>query len=388
MKHEFTTGIDIGTHTIKIVVAETGLQNTAPRIVHAIQSSSHGFRNGYVADTEAAAKSLKKAIRKIETVSESQITSARFSIGGAGLTSQYVRTSILVNEKDNEIAEQHIVDIIQKAENLFIQKYPNKKILHIIPIRYQVDDHDVLGSPIGMYGEKLEVKINFVTILEHHYDAIVHVVGLNNITIQDIIAVPIADAAAALNYRQKSQGCILSNIGSETTSLATFENGIITSVYISTIGSNDITNDIALGMQTSLDEAEDIKKLKNKDVSKRRVDEIINARIADILEVMEKHLQKIKKNRLLPAGIIFTGGGSKIEFIEDYAKKFLHLPVEKASILKYSKKTKRNTNIGPEFSVAYGLCFSDSGHQEFKTSFISIKKIKKLIKNIFTHLTP
>ncbi|MGB0925229.1 MAG: cell division protein FtsA [Minisyncoccia bacterium] len=388
MKQEFTTGIDIGTHAIKIVIAEMGLQNTPPKIIHAIQSPSHGFRHGYIADIETASKSLKTALKKIETLSKNNITHARFSIGGAGLSAQYVRTSIAVDEKDNEISERHITGIMQKAENLFVHKYPNKKILHIIPVRYQVDGQDVLGNPIGMYGESLEVKINFVTILEHHYDSLVQVIDSNGIHIQDLVAAPVADASAALNYRQKSQGCILANIGSETTSLVTFDNGIMTSLQVNTIGSNDITNDIALGMQTSLDDAENIKTLKNKDVSKRRVDEIIHARITDILESTENHLKKLRKNRLLPAGIIFTGGGSKIDFLEDYAKKFLHLGAEKILVSKYSKKTKRNKSIGSEFSVAYGLCFNDASHQDFKTNIFSFKKIKHFLKNIFTQITP
>lgn len=386
MRQEVITGIDIGTHAIKIVITEIGLQNTPPKILHATQSPSHGFRHGYIIDSKAASLSLKKALQKIEKISKQQISHARFSIGGIGLSSQYVRTSIPIQEKEGEITEEHISELIQKSEKLFIQKYPNKKILHIIPTHYKVDNENVLGNPIGMYGEKIEIKINFVTIMEHHYDALIQVIQNNNISPQDIIAGPFADAAASLNYRQKSQGCMLANIGSETSSLTSFENGVVTSLQVYSIGSNNITNDLALGFQTNLNEAENIKiKQNNKDISKKRFDEIVQARITDILELIEKQLEKNSQKHLIPAGIIFTGGGSKINLLEEYTKKILKIGAQKA--VSKNKKSK-SFNNDPSYTTAYGLCFNEGGSQIYQKTPLSIKKIKRIIKNIIHQITP
>lgn len=384
MNNELTTGIDFGTNTIKIVLAEP-VQNQHARIVTNIESPAHGFRHGYIVDQEKAAESFNLALQKLAK-SGYKISKARVGFGGVGLKSQYVRTSI-DEIKGNEITERHVTQVVQKAEDLFVEKYPNKKILHIIPVKYIVDSRDVLGTPTGMYGNSIEVKVIFITTLEHHYDAIITLMERNDIDVVDTIASPIADSESSLNYKQRTQGCMLANIGAETTSFSTFENGIITSLEIIPIGSNDITNDIALGLQIPLEEADNIKKGAKNDYPKKKVEEIIHARVADILELADKHLVKIKKSRLLPAGIVFTGGGSQIGHINEYAKQALRLPSEEAIINKLSKKTKRSVRVGNQFTVAYGLCDSGSGRIRNKQRF-SFRKIKQNAADFISQIMP
>jgi cell division protein FtsA len=384
MNNDLTIGIDFGTSTIKIIVAES-VPNQPPRIISNIESPSHGFRHGYIVDQDKATESLNQALVKLATTGH-KVSKARIAFGGVGLKSQYVRTSI-ESIKNNEVAERHVHEVIQKAEDLFVEKYPNKKVLHIIPTKYRVDGRDVLGTPTGMYGNSIEVKVVFITTLEHHYDAIMAMLEKNNIDVVDTIAAPIADAATSLSYTQQNQGCMLANIGAETTSLSTFENGIITSLDVLPIGSNDITNDIALGLQIPLNEADAIKKGSKNDHPKRKVDEIIHARIADILELTDKHLAKIKKSRLLPAGIVFSGGGSHIANINEYAKQELRLPSEEVSLNKISKKTKRSLRVPNQFSVAYGLCSSDSGRNISRRKF-SFKKLRMNISDFISQIMP
>jgi len=384
MNNNTTIGIDFGTNTIKIVVAES-VSNGSPRIIANIESPSHGFHHGYIVDQEKATESLNLALIKLATT-EHKVTNARIAFGGVGLKSQFVKTSI-DNIKNNEVTERHVNDVVQKAEDLFVAKYPNKKVLHIIPIKYRVDSRDVLGTPIGMYGKSLEVKIIFITTLEYHYDAIMTSLEKNNIDVIDTLAAPIADAATSLTYKQQNQGCLLANIGAQTTSLSTFENGIITSLDVLPIGSDDITNDIALGLQIPLEEADAIKKGSKSNHPKRKIDEIIHARIADILELTDKHLIKIKKSRLLPAGIIFSGGGSHIADINEYAKQELRLPSEEVSLNKISKKTKRSLRVPNQFSVAYGLCSSDSGRNISRRKF-SFKKLRRNASDFISQIMP
>lgn len=386
MNDTYKIGIDIGTHAIKIVMTEPSKTDAPCNILHTLIAPSHGLRHGYIVDPEKASKSLINAIKKAEKKFKAPITSARFSINGIGLKSQYVRTSI-DEIKGGEIQEKHVEEVVQRSENLFVAKYPNKKILHIIPVKYRVDDRDVLGTPIGMYGSSIEIKVIFITILEHHYDAFTTIIEQTNVQIIDIIAAPIADAASSLNYKQKSQGCMIANIGAETTALSTFENGIITSLDILPIGSNDITNDIALGLQIPLTEAEKIKLSKNSDYPKRKLDEIIQARLTDILELTDKHLLKIKKNRLLPAGVVFTGGGSHIQNLNEYAKQELKLPSENVHLSKKPDKSKRSNRVANELSTAYGLCIAESGRQGFSQK-ISFKKILGTAKNWLQEIMP
>lgn len=390
MSKEHIIGIDLGTYTIKIVIADPSqlTSKKKPRIIHSLEYPSHGFRNGYVVDQGRAFESFKSAMKKAELEYKQPITRARFSISGIGLKSQYVRTSIEITKKNNEIDEAHTEEVTQKAEELFASKYPNKKILHAIPVQYRVDDKDVLGTPIGMYGTRLEIKIIFITIPEHHLDALVSLIEKNNIAITDVLAGPLADAAAILSYQQKNQGSVIINIGSETTSFSTFKNGIITSLEILPLGSNDITNDLALGLQIPLEKAESIKKGAHHDLPKKKVEDIIYARIADILELADEHLLQMNKHRLFPAGILFTGGGSYTKDLNEYTRQMMKLPSEEIKITQASQKNKKSTRIPNQFSSAYGLCNDEKSSYRGSQRSFSLKKIKTFFSKIFRQLMP
>ena len=162
------------------------------------------------------------------------------------------------------------------------------------------------------------------------------VISLAGIEPIDVVASPLAGSRVALSPKQIIVGGALVNIGSETVSLSVFENGTLVSLHTFSIGGTDITNDIALGMKVSLENAERLK-LGNivEDFSKKKLDEIIEARLFDIFELIENHLKKIKRNELLPAGVVFIGGGANIPLLEEFSKTALKLP-SKVRSLKFS----------------------------------------------------
>ena len=175
-----------------------------------------------------------------------------------------------------------------------------------------------------------------------------------DIDVEDVMAAPIAASHVTLTKTQKIAGCVLANIGSETTSIIVFEDNIPVSMEVFPFGSNDITNDIALGLKVSIEEAENIKLGTGKETySKKKLDEIVVARLSDIFDLIEDHLTKIDRNGLLPAGIVITGGGSGIPNIEELAKAALRLP-SKQSRLRFEGNLKGITNDF-EWAVAYGL---------------------------------
>jgi len=179
--------------------------------------------------------------------------------------------------------------------------------------------------------------------------------------VEDVMASPLAASFVTLSKTQRIAGCVLANIGAETVSIVVFENDKAISMEVFPIGSNDITNDIALGLKIPIEQAERIKiGLQNQaggnkiqDFPRKKLDEIVGARLSDIFELIEAHLKKIGRNGLLPAGIIITGGGSSISTIEDLAKSSLKLPSKKPDVRFESAK-------GPikdsGWAVAYGLC--------------------------------
>jgi len=175
------------------------------------------------------------------------------------------------------------------------------------------------------------------------------------VQVEDIMASPIAASFVTLTKRQKTAGCVLANIGAETLSLAVFENNIPISLKIFPIGGVEITNDIALGFKIPLEEAEELKRGERiNSYPKKKLEDIVEARLSDIFDLINDHLKKIGRNGLLPAGIIITGGTASLSIIEDLAKSSLQIPSKVASP-DFAKNTKNQITDG-SWSVAYGLC--------------------------------
>src|SRR3989338_9484128 len=178
-----------------------------------------------------------------------------------------------------------------------------------------------------MRGTKLEAKALFITYSLQHLEDLLGAIAEAGVETIDVIASAIAISNIALSEKQKIVGVALVNIGDQTTSLSVFENGLLMSVHTFSIGSSDITNDIALGFKIPLEKAEELK-LGNvaEEFSKKKLDEIIEARLCDIFESIENNLKKIKRAELLPAGIVFAGGGANISGLTELSKSILKLP--------------------------------------------------------------
>ena len=336
-----------------------------PSIIGLGFSESRGLRYGYIININDVKSSLRKAVDQAEKSSKVKIKKAYISTGGISLDSLVSNGSAMISRGDSEITDMDIDKAIESSEkNIPHQEITNKKIIHTIPLSYKIDGKTVLGRPIGMKGIKFEVSTLFVTCLDQHFQDLVQAVEESGIEVEDVVAAPIAASLVAISRAQKIAGVVLANIGSETVSIIVYDNNIPISIKIFPIGSTHITNDIALGLKIPLEEAEKIKlgALTRTDFSKRKLDEIIMARLTDIFEMIDSHLKKIHRNGLLPAGIIITGGGSGISTTEDLAKATLKLPSKIAQI-KYPADSKIQIKDS-YWTVAYGLCvlgFTDEG---------------------------
>ena len=358
-------GIDIGTYKVKVVVAEQSERGSFPRILGVGQAESKGLRHGYVMYPNDATKSIRQAILQAEKATKTKINKVFLSVGGIGLSSITTVGSVMISRADSEITQLDLDNAIEESQNQIPSTYiQNRRIIHSIPTSYRIDGKPILGkNPVGMKGVKLEVKVLFITSLEHHLQELVHAVEGAGVDIIDVMAAPLAASLVTLSKAEKVAGCILTNIGSETVSVVVYENDLPTSLEIFQIGSNDITNDIALGFKVSLEEAEKIKKDheidRDKNSSKKKLDDIVSARLSDIFELIEAHLKKIDRSGLLPAGIILTGGGSGITTIEDLAKAYLKLPSKITNLACDINKVEcfdKNVRIkDSNWAVAYGL---------------------------------
>jgi cell division protein FtsA len=371
MARNITVGIDIGTYQIKVVVAEL-VQNTnqggqekhTTRVIGTGLSESKGLRHGYIIHKSDVIQSLQAALRNAEKTSGIKIRRAYISVGGIGLSGIISNGTTVVSRADMEVSDLDIDKICKICEEdippALIQ---NRRILHSIPISYKIDGKPVLAkSPIGMKAGKLEVKMLFVTCLEAHLGDLLEAVEEAGIEVIDVLASPIAASFITLTKAQKMAGAVLANIGAETISIVVFENNIPISLEVFPIGSVDITNDIALGLKIPLEEAENIKigALGQSSFSKKKLEEIVNARLHDMFELIENHLKKIGRNGLLPAGIFITGGGSGLGNIEDLAKNSLKLPSRIATINVGEKNKIKDST----WAVAYGLCMLGFSKEE------------------------
>jgi cell division protein FtsA len=265
--------------------------------------------------------------------------------------------STIITKADQEITEFDVERVIEESEESLAKKIsPNRKIVHTIPVEYKIDKKILHGRPVGMHGEKLEVKTLSITYMEQHLNDLMQAIEDAGVEVEDVVASPLAASLVTLSQTQKIAGSVLVNIGAETVSLVVFENNLPISLKVFPIGGTDITNDIALRLKIPIEEAEQIKmgQLTGTHYSQKELEETIMARLSDIFELIEDHLKKLGKNGLLPAGIILTGGTSGIGAIEDFAKDSLKLPSKIAEI-NFSTSIK-NTIRDSSWAVAYGLC--------------------------------
>lgn len=350
-------GIDIGTYQVKVVIValpEKKSERQLPQIIGTGFAESRGLRNGYIVNDADVIRSVRSAVIQAEKAAGVQVKRAYVSIGSIGLDEVFSQGEVITTRADSEITASDLEKAMQDSEERIIDTIPNRKILHAIPLGYAIDGEPVLGRAVGLKGTKLTVDSLFITTYEQHLQDVVHAIESIGVIVEDVMAAPLAASFVMLSKAQKRAGCVLANIGAETVSIAVFENSIPVSVKVFPIGSNDITNDIALGLKIPLEEAEKIKRggMTSANYSKRKLDEIITARLSDIFELIDVHLKKIKRDGLLPAGVIITGGGSGITAIQDLARTSLRLPSRIATLDPGQNGKVRDAS----WAVAYGLC--------------------------------
>ena len=357
MARNITTGIDVGTHQVRVVIAESshGKHRVLPAIIGTGIAQSRGLRHGYIINSADITRSIRVAIRQAEQAAGVSVKRAYVSMGGVGLDELRDTSRILISRADSEVSDFDIEKALSESEKRVTDKTLNRKILHVVPLAFKLDGERVLGRPQGMKGMKLEVEALFITSLEQHLNDLIQAIEEVGVEVEDVMASPLAGSLVTLSKAQKIAGCVMVNIGAETVSIVVFENNVPQSLKVFPIGSTDITHDIALGLKISLEEAEQIKKgtLSGADYSKKKLDDIIAARLSDIFELIDDHLQKIGKSELLPAGIVLTGGGTGLATIRDIARASLKLPTKTATLhMSGDKSVVKDSS----WAVAYGLC--------------------------------
>lgn len=364
MSKNAVIGIDIGTDSVKAVALEPSGDGGIKVLGAAIQTSD-GIRKGVIMDNDAAAKSLKTVIENLKKISGISDGTAYVGIGGIGLVFQKSKGLVAISRADGQISKEDVKRAVATSETN-LSRVQNREILHQIPISYKIDNETLTHDPVGLSGIKLEAETLFISIFSQNFKSLIKTLDEADLDVEDIVAGPFALSQSVLTRREREFGAMILDIGSATTSIMLFEENHPFSLEVMPIGSGHITNDIAVGFQITLEEAEKLKvnygavksetphgvskKTAHDDLvyghySKKKLSMIIDARLGDIFELIEKHLKKVERAGLLPAGVVITGGGSNLPGIDEYAKEYLKLPAriaEPVSLGGFQDKIKNN----------------------------------------------
>ncbi len=342
-------GIDIGTSNTRTIIAQQIKGEENPRVIGVSVIPSVGIRRGVIIDVEDIAKTVIESVESAERMAGLPIKQAIFNISGSDIEFANSKGVIAIGRADGEVAEDDVNRVI--AESQMIQLPMNKEIVHVIAKKYRLDDQDNLKDPIGMKGVRLEVEALVIESSSTQVKNISKTAYQAGIEISDLVLEPLAAAVSVLTKKQKELGVVMINLGGGTTSLAVYEEGELLHTAILPIGSGHVTNDIAIGLRTSVEVAEKIKLeygsalpngVDKKDgidlsliesreegvVSRHHVAEIIEARLEEIFSLVQKELTSIGKAGLLPAGAVLVGGGAKMMHINELAKNVLGLPIQ------------------------------------------------------------
>jgi cell division protein FtsA len=381
MKDNIIAGLDIGSTSIRLVIGQkiAGPAGDELQIIGAVSGPTSGVNRGIVNSIEETTSSISACLEKAERLVGVPITSVWVSINDPYIKCERSKGVVAVSRSDGEISDNDVNRSIEAARALAVPV--NYEILHVIPIKFSVDNQNDVKDPIGMNGIRLEVETLIVQGLSTQIKNLTKAIYRTGLEIEDLVIAPLAASEAVLSNKQKELGVCLINLGSSTTSLAVYEERNLIHTAILPIGAEHITSDIAIGLRCPINLAERIKKeygttdyesIDKKDeidvsqlvkeeevnddidsISHKYLAEIINARVEEIFDKIDEEFKKIDRSGMLPAGAIFVGGGAELNGLVETAKRRLRLPAAVGAAKNINVVIDKVKN--PEFLTALGL---------------------------------
>lgn len=386
-KDPYLVAIDFGSNSIKLAVAKDSLdEQDKIQILALVERSSSGIRRGIVTNMSEATEALIDIINQAESIIGLPIRRAVVGINGLGVTFTNSDGLVIVSRQDNEISETDVDRVIQDSLTKAFG-INNNEIIHVIPKSFTVDNQQGIRYPVGMVGSKLEAKTLVVSVETSYLRNFTKVFNQASIDISNQFFSPLASSDFILTNRQKKAGTVLVDIGYSSTSYIVWENEEIFASGIIPIGSDHITADLAVGLQTTMEMAEEIKKQhlslsdeedeNNEEVEVFNPDLQINesfkldeistyarARAEEIFLYLNKELRKIGKNSQLPGGAVLIGGGASLNGIDDVAKDVLKLPIFKYTFDRKTIEFVPDYNNDPSFINSIALAAYTLYHSE------------------------
>ncbi len=338
-------GLDIGTSKVVAIVGEIA-PDGGVEIIGIGSHPSKGLKKGVVVNIESTVHSIQRAVEEAELMAGCQIHSVYAGIAGSHIRS--LNSHGIVAIRDKEVTPNDVERVIDAARAVAIPA--DQKILHILPQEFVIDDQDGIREPVGMCGVRLEAKVHMVTGAVSAAQNIIKCVRRCGLEVDDIILEQLASSYAVLTEDEKDLGVCLVDIGGGTTDIAVFTEGSIRHTAVIPIAGDQVTNDIAVALRTPTQYAEEIKikyacaltQLAASDenievpsvgdrpprrLARQTLAEVIEPRYEELLTLVQAELRRSGFEDLIAAGIVMTGGSSKIEGLMDLAEEVFHMPV-------------------------------------------------------------
>lgn len=341
----YAVGLDVGTSAVRAVVASMNAQGKLNVIGYAEMPNS-GMRRGVVANLAGPGQSIDKMLGEVERMSGYEVNSAVVSINGAQIISTQTEGMIAVGAMEHEINENDLA----RVEDVALQgRVPaNQEILDVIPLQFVLDGQNGIKDPLGMTGSRLEMRANVVSTLVPNYENLKKAVEGAGVAPERVVPSVVAAAKAILTERQRENGVAVIDIGAATTGVAIYEENDLQYIGVVPVGSNNITNDLAVMLAIDTEVAEEIKRRfatgdfiteqggevtirwRGKDLKfeREQIDEVVQARLDEILGLVQKELRKAHYEQRLPEGIVLTGGGARMKDLDKFVRATLRMSVK------------------------------------------------------------
>jgi cell division protein FtsA len=343
-KNSIVVGLDVGTSKVCAVIGE--MTDSGVEIIGVGFHSSQGLRKGVVINIEGTVNSVKKAVEEAGLMAGCEVHTVFTSISGGHIKA--FNSHGIVAVKNKEVTQRDLERVIDAARAVAIPM--DRDVLHVLPQEYIIDDQDGIREPLGMSGVRLEAKVHIVTGAATSAQNIVKCCNRTGLNVAEIVLAPLAAAAAVLTDEERELGVVLIDVGGGTTDIAIYHDGTVKHTAVIGIGGNHVTNDIAAGLRTPFNDAERIKQrhglarasMVNGDervnvpsvagkcagsVSRQILCEIIEPRLDEIFEMVQKEVAKSGFEGALTSGIVITGGSMLLPGAVEMAERSFGLPV-------------------------------------------------------------
>ena len=407
----YAVGLDIGSTKVRAVVAHVDSSTGVPTIVGIGQAATTGMRKGVVVNLQGPGHAIDEALGEAERMSGYQVHGATLSVNGSHILTTHADGMVAVGASDHEIG----LDDLERIKDVAtLGKVPaNREILEVVAHAYKLDGQDNIKDPLGMTGTRLEIDAHVVSALTPYLENVEKAADSAQVQPHNVVPTSMAAARAVLSEQQLENGVAVIDLGGSTTSVAVYEEGDLQYVGVVPIGGTNITNDLAIGLKTDPEVAEQVKvkhacalshsesegvsvKHENEIQTFRteEINEIVEARLEEIFDGIKFHLKKAGRAGKLPSGVVLVGGGSKLKHITDYAKESLGLAARLGQPSGFGGVADDIDKA--EFATAIGLMLIDSEQvsrdkprgsgAKFKTP--STKDIKGKASKIFGWFKP